>query len=328
MTDTPLAMHDALLLSAPDGVNHDRQLCSFCVDWSLSADGIPSGFGRLSDEAKATPYGDVDYADPGYQSDKVKRYPVDTEAHARAAWDIFSQEDNAGKYTSEQRSKIKGRIKSALARFGVSTSDGANASEGVITTDSDAVAEGGTNKQMDTITQETHEALLEKALRDGVAALETEKAELVTQVTDLTDAKSKLEEELASLKAENERVNGELDKAQVELKTAADELAAIKADVAAKAEAEAKAEVAAERASQVRNLGLFTEEYISEKAALWASQDEAAWTERLEEWKAVKGATPAAPAASETDVASAMSGTNHVNAGQQASARRAILGLS
>ena len=31
------------------------------------------------------PYGAVTYADPGYQSDGVKRYPIDTEAHTRAA---------------------------------------------------------------------------------------------------------------------------------------------------------------------------------------------------------------------------------------------------
>lgn len=326
MTTTPLGMHDQLLLSAPEGARHDATTCSFCVDWSLSADGIPSGFGRLTDEAKAAPYGDVDYADPGYQPDKVKRYPIDTEAHARAAWSYINQADNAGKYSADQLSKMKGKIKAALAKFGVKVnSDDANAEPEVQITNSDAVAEGGTNKQMDTITQETHDALLEKALRDGTAALETEKAELTAQVAELTEAKSKLEEQVAALTAENERVNGELDKAQVELKAAADEAAALKAEAAAKAEAEAKAEVAAERASQVRNLGLFTEDYITEKASRWADFDEDAWTERLDEWKAAKGAS--APATSATDTASAMSGTNNVNSGEQPNARRAILGL-
>ena len=59
------------------------------------------------------PYGDVSYADPGYQEDKKKRYPIDTEEHIRAAWSYINQKKNADKYTSEQVSKIKSRIVSA-----------------------------------------------------------------------------------------------------------------------------------------------------------------------------------------------------------------------
>src|SRR6185312_5147778 len=42
----------------------------------------------VDEETKAskTPYGDVAYADPGYQSDKKKRYPIDSADHVRAAW--------------------------------------------------------------------------------------------------------------------------------------------------------------------------------------------------------------------------------------------------
>ncbi len=65
------------------------------------------------------PYGDVSYADPGYQSDGKKRYPLDTERHCRAAWSYINQKNNAGKYTSEQLAKIKARIKSALKSYGV-----------------------------------------------------------------------------------------------------------------------------------------------------------------------------------------------------------------
>lgn len=328
MTDTPLAMHDALLLSAPDGVNHDVSLCLFCVDWSLESDGIPSGYGRLADEAKMAPYGAVDYADPGYQSDKVRRYPIDTEAHARAAWDFTNQAENAAKYSPDQVSEMRTTISAALAKFGVKVSpDDAHASEGVLITNSDAVAEGGTNKQMDTITQETHAALLDKAIRDAQAAAETTKAELEAKVTELTEKASTLEEKVTTLTAENERINGELDTAQVELKTATDEAATLKAEAAAKADAEAKEKVASERASQVRNLGLFTEEYISEKAARWADVEDEAWTERLEEWKVAKGAPAPVAGASATDTASAMTGTNNVEAGQEPSARRAVLGL-
>jgi HK97 family phage prohead protease len=71
-----------------------------------------------------TPYGpksQVNYADPGYQKDGKARYPLDTEAHCRAAWSYISMPKNAAQYTAEQLSAIKGRIRSALKKFGVET---------------------------------------------------------------------------------------------------------------------------------------------------------------------------------------------------------------
>jgi hypothetical protein len=59
------------------------------------------------------PYGDVTYADPGYQEDGKKRYPIDTEAHIRAAWNYINKEGNAAKYSSDQVSKIKAKIVAA-----------------------------------------------------------------------------------------------------------------------------------------------------------------------------------------------------------------------
>lgn len=69
-----------------------------------------------------TPYGDVTYADPGYQSDGVKRYPVDTEKHVKAAWSYINQSDNASKYSPAQLAKIKAKIKAAAKKFGVEIS--------------------------------------------------------------------------------------------------------------------------------------------------------------------------------------------------------------
>ena len=72
---------------------------------------------QLADDALAKkgdePYGDVSYADPGHQSDGKKRYPVDTPAHIRAAWNYINKPKNAGKYSSSQLASIKGRIVSA-----------------------------------------------------------------------------------------------------------------------------------------------------------------------------------------------------------------------
>jgi len=69
------------------------------------------------------PYGDVTYADPGYQKDGKKRSPIDTEEHAKAAWSYINKASNAALYTAEQLASIKDKIQAALKRFGVQVSD-------------------------------------------------------------------------------------------------------------------------------------------------------------------------------------------------------------
>lgn len=69
------------------------------------------------------PYGDVKYADPGYQKDGKKRYPLDTETHVRAAWSYINQADNASLYTAEQLASIKAKIKAAMKDIGATTED-------------------------------------------------------------------------------------------------------------------------------------------------------------------------------------------------------------
>lgn len=71
-------------------------------------------------EATAAPSGP--FADPGYQKDKQKRYPIDTKAHAKSAWSYINQADNARLYTSKQLKNIKARIIKALTAFGVTVS--------------------------------------------------------------------------------------------------------------------------------------------------------------------------------------------------------------
>jgi uncharacterized protein DUF6582 len=72
------------------------------------------------------PYGDVKYADPGYQQDGKKRYPIDNEEHVRAAWSYINQADNAGQYSADQLKRIKARIKAAAKKYGISISDTAS----------------------------------------------------------------------------------------------------------------------------------------------------------------------------------------------------------
>lgn len=328
MSRTPLAIHDELLLNQPDGARHEVDICPFCTDWAMTAEGTPSGISRLDAASKAKPYGEVAYADPGYQSDGISRYPIDTNSHAMSSALHMQDKNQAAKYETAELSAMRERIHAALVTFG--------AIDVVHTLDvpiTDAASEGGTH-HMDTISKETHEALLEKATRDAteavnaeIAELKTAKADLEAQVADLTTTKDAAEEEVASLKEANETLNGNLDNAQVALKAAQDEVATLKEDVAAKEEEARLAEIASARADQVRNLGLFGEDYVTDKNSAWAAMDEASWTERLEEWKAVKGSAPAASTSTNTDTASALTGTREANAGEQPSARRKILGL-
>jgi phage head maturation protease len=68
------------------------------------------------------PYGpasEAHYADPGYQADKKKRYPLASDREIHAAWSYINMPKNAAKYTPEQVALIKGRIKAAAKRIGM-----------------------------------------------------------------------------------------------------------------------------------------------------------------------------------------------------------------
>lgn len=69
------------------------------------------------------PYGDVTYADPGYQADKQKRYPLDTEEHIRAAWSYISQGKNASQYSPGDLAKVKAKIQAAMKRIGADVAE-------------------------------------------------------------------------------------------------------------------------------------------------------------------------------------------------------------
>jgi len=78
--------------------------------------------GDTQDEKAATskqPYGDVEYADPGYQADKKARYPINDPDHVRAALSYFGNPKNAGEYTASQRASILAKINAAAKKFGI-----------------------------------------------------------------------------------------------------------------------------------------------------------------------------------------------------------------
>ena len=81
------------------------------------ADALDAAAHSYRGDAKK-PYGDVAYADP-----KNGTYPIDTEAHARAAWSYIHMPKNRAGYTSGELAAIEGRIKAALKRFGVDVAD-------------------------------------------------------------------------------------------------------------------------------------------------------------------------------------------------------------
>jgi hypothetical protein len=74
---------------------------------------------QVTEAPTTQPYGAVTYADPGYQQDKVKRYPLDSKAHVKAAWSYINMPKNAAKYSDEQVGRIKAKIKSAAKKLGV-----------------------------------------------------------------------------------------------------------------------------------------------------------------------------------------------------------------
>lgn len=104
----------------------------FATDIPVREDGLPDVAdpdyeanetdGRAAKDPQE-PYGAVKYADPGYQDDKKKRYPLDTKEHADAAWKYINKQANADKYSSGDLAKVKAAIKTAAKKFGIAIDD-------------------------------------------------------------------------------------------------------------------------------------------------------------------------------------------------------------
>lgn len=74
---------------------------------------------QLAAAKTSGPYGDVTYADP-----KNKKYPIDTKAHAQAAWSYINQAKNAAEYPMNgvSLSSVKSAIEAACKKFGIQIS--------------------------------------------------------------------------------------------------------------------------------------------------------------------------------------------------------------
>lgn len=83
----------------------------------------PAEAGGAGEAAQTSAPPGTTYADPGYQADKQKRYPLNNQKRIRAAWSYVSQKDNAAQYTGPQLKRVKGRIKAAMRRIGAKVTD-------------------------------------------------------------------------------------------------------------------------------------------------------------------------------------------------------------
>jgi HK97 family phage major capsid protein len=93
--------------------------------WEATDDGTRAASDLITRDA-SKPYGPsskAHYADPGYQKDGKARYPLDTKAHAKAAWSYWNKPKNQEPYTAEQKAHITAKIKSACKSFGIEISD-------------------------------------------------------------------------------------------------------------------------------------------------------------------------------------------------------------
>jgi phage head maturation protease len=89
-------------------VDHGMNLIAAASNPTASGEGVLEK-SRRKTEGK-TPHGAVEFADPGYQADGKKRYPIDTEQHIRAAWNFINRAGNAQRYSTTQVGEIKAKI--------------------------------------------------------------------------------------------------------------------------------------------------------------------------------------------------------------------------
>lgn len=315
MNKRVIDLHDEALLLRPQDAAHDEAECPVCSDWAMTPMGVPAAFDRMDDSSRQEPWGEVEYADDGF-IEGVKRFPLDTEAHVRWSHAYITSPEVAKNYSSEQLEQVSSRINQAVSELEGDSAEG----------DIDNRTPEGV---MDTITKETHEALLQKAVDDATAQLREEKASLESQVSALTSERDQANERAGELETEVSRLEGELDTAQVKLKTAEDEVASLKEDITSRDEAMAAKELAEKRAEEVRGLGLFPDEHIAEKAERWAKYSDEEFASLLEDWKAARDTSKVEGS---VETASRFSGSSEGAAGstkteKAVSARRAVLGL-
>lgn len=177
---------DRLLIKEVSGVDDPaNELPGWMV--TKSAGDAPDLLLVLADEMESLtkasdskqPYGDVQYADPGYQKDGKKRYPLDTETHIRAAWSYINQGDNADLYSADQLTSIKAKIKAAMKKVGATTEESTTkdaSSETIVAKIKGILLGAPTGKELDMEKDE-----LVAAVTEGITPLVTAVTEALTK---------------------------------------------------------------------------------------------------------------------------------------------------
>lgn len=158
--------------------------------------------------SEKSPYGDVPYADPGYQTDKKKRYPIDTEKHVRAAWSYINMPKNREPYTADQLKKIESKIKVAAKKFGIiiKNQEGNTMAEEEINKPAEEVAKPEAPKeeettQPETQTEETSESKVSEPAEISEGGDVKEMSEIVSGMkADMSELKTMFTEMLSAIK--------------------------------------------------------------------------------------------------------------------------------
>ena len=149
-----------------------------------------------------------------------------------------------------------------------------------------------------------------------------------SKTSELASANTKigeLETANAELKSSNDKLNSDLDEAQVKLTAANEEVAGLKKSVTDAEESAKVKEIASKRVEQVKNLKLFEDDFVTdERSARWAGLTDEAWSDQVEEWKALKPATSTGDGTT-GDTASAMTGTSDLTKEKNDSAAGAVV---
>jgi hypothetical protein len=107
-TELPLEdQEDNYAIKAGDAIDAAKRSIETAEGALAKADGRENG---VSADSSLESQRELNYADPGYQSDGKRRYPIDTERHIRAGWDYINRPGNAQRYTAEQLGRIRAAI--------------------------------------------------------------------------------------------------------------------------------------------------------------------------------------------------------------------------
>lgn len=161
------------------------------------------------------PYGEAseaDYADPGYQPDKQKRYPLKKDGEwdaerIRAAWDYIHHKKDGDKYTPEQRKEIEGRIvrawKAGIDKDGPPEAD--NRKDSTMADKSEAEDRRDAGDDLEKVTKERDDLKRRlDALEKKMRADESEKERAENTREEDEERHDETDEEKRALKAANE----------------------------------------------------------------------------------------------------------------------------